>query len=281
MKALPDFINSKNSDSAVIFIHGLGGSYWTWKKFSNHLSNTWEESSSFGLEYDEYYQDGGFLNKIPIIKYLLKIRQIIIGPSIEVLSTHLKTAIDEKCDEYENVIIIAHSMGGLVARKYILNLIADTKSLGKIKGLITYATPHYGSKWANYYLLLCYYIIRIFSRDSQQISQISTTGEFINELNKKWSAYNIDDKIAFYRVYGLMDWVVNAESSSYIMDSYAKPVANKGHFNIIKPRRKKDTAFMVTYNYLKRFRDILEIGKELAEDEENDTNEEIDLQDNI
>ena len=153
---LPSIIgNDERPDSVVLFVHGLGGNYWTWNVFANRLKTEWIEADTFGLEYDEYYQTQGFLNKIPILRNFIMMRQIIRGPGIEILSVHLKTIIEEVCDEYKNVVIVAHSMGGLVARKYILNLLKETKKVGKIKGLITYATPHKGSKWANWYLVFC------------------------------------------------------------------------------------------------------------------------------
>ena len=78
------------ADTAVLFVHGLGGSYWTWNKFSAHLKDNWKEAVSFGLEYDEYYGSQG-LNKIPVLNIFLKLWRIIVGPDIEHLSKHLKT----------------------------------------------------------------------------------------------------------------------------------------------------------------------------------------------
>ncbi|MGO8055762.1 hypothetical protein, partial [Rhizobium leguminosarum] len=52
---LPKFLLNTDSQTAVLFIHGLGGSYKTWNSFSNRLSVDWVESDSFSLEYDDYY----------------------------------------------------------------------------------------------------------------------------------------------------------------------------------------------------------------------------------
>lgn len=157
---LPTFIGADDSDSVVLFIHGLGGSYWTWKKFSIHLKTNWEEDDSFFLEYDEYYNVQHWINRVFIIKILLKIWYIIKGPGISELSKHLKTVIEEVCDNYENIIIVAHSMGGLVARKYIVNRLNNEKNVGKIKSLITYATPHHGSVLASYFEIIIFSIFR-------------------------------------------------------------------------------------------------------------------------
>jgi pimeloyl-ACP methyl ester carboxylesterase len=258
----PSTIGNGHVDSVVLFVHGLGGTYWTWNKFSHHLKRHWKEIDSFGLEYDEYYGSQSLFDKIPYLRILKQIHRIVVGPPIELLSRHLETVVTEVCEEYENVIVVAHSMGGLVARKYIVNLLEDTKSIGKIKALITYATPHQGSTWANRYLVIYYSFLKWFLPKSEQVDQLSKTGEFINSLNKSWRDFNLDTKLDFYRVIGLEDWVVDPVSSSHLFDANVKTIANKGHFNIIKPHRVKDTAFMVTYNYLKKFKGVLELRKE-------------------
>lgn len=265
----PYYIGSQdNSDTVVLFIHGLGGSFWTWSRFAKHLKNEWVEIDSFAIAYDEYYDVQSWINRIPILKRLLMIRKIFAGPGIEKLSLHLNSVVLEVCNKYENVIIIAHSMGGLVARKYLVDLIEETKSLGKIRALITYATPHKGSKWATLYLKLCYNFFRYFTKDSEQLSQLSSTGAFLVDLNERWRNYNIDDKIDYYRVYGMNDWVVDAESSAHFKDPKVRPIANKNHFNIITPYRKNDAAFLVSYNYLKDFRKGFEAKKEMLDENE-------------
>lgn len=59
----------------------------------------------------------------------------------------LNTRIDYELINYDNIILIAHSMGGLVAKNSILNYV-DTNS--KLKLFISLAVPHLGSDFANY-----------------------------------------------------------------------------------------------------------------------------------
>jgi esterase/lipase len=266
----PSIIGQERPDAAVLFVHGLGGSYWTWNKFSVHLEAEWKEADSFGLEYDEFYQNQGFFYTTPVLRSFTKLWKIFTGPGIENLSDHLRTVIKEVCDEYENVIIVAHSMGGLVARKYIVNELQETKTVGKVKALITYATPHQGSIWSNYFMIACNFMFFIlnYSPKTKQISQLSKNNSFINQLNTSWSNLRVEDKIDFKRVVGLVDWVVDIESSSFKNDPNVSAIANKNHFTIIKPVRHKDPAFMVTYNYLKRFRLNMEQKTEREEETE-------------
>jgi triacylglycerol esterase/lipase EstA (alpha/beta hydrolase family) len=257
---LPNFIGSDNSDSVVLFIHGLGGSHNTWRDFSNHLKSEWKEKDSFNLEYDEYYSK----SSIFFLRRFINIIKIIKGEDIDILSKHLKTVIEENCESYENIIIIAHSMGGLIARRYIIDKIKNDKELGKLKGLITYATPHQGSILANYFSFVVKNPLpnflnpfRLFA--SKQIYSLAKNSPFLETLDKEWSTYKIDDRIDFKRVVGADDSVVDISSSTYVDNEKVSFVTNKGHLNIIKPSKIiTDAAFMVTYNYLKNFRSILE-----------------------
>lgn len=252
----PTQIGEGRPDSAVLFIHGLAGSHETWCHFANHLKAKWTEADCFGLEYDEYYGSQSIVKRIPILRNLAKIRRIIIGPDLATLSRHLRTVVDELCEEYDNVIIIAHSMGGLIARRYIVDVLDETKSVGKVRSLITYATPHHGSILANHYLTFCSAFVPFFIKVSKQIAELSRRNDFIEQLNLNWTKLRVEDKIEFVRVVGLQDWIVNFHSSSYRNDPTVKVIAGKNHYNIIVPSklRNKDDAFMVTYNYLKNFR---------------------------
>jgi pimeloyl-ACP methyl ester carboxylesterase len=50
---------------------------------------------------------------------------------------------------FDRVVIVAHSMGGLVSRVAAANLEADPLTMGKVRGIITLATPHLGSPLAD------------------------------------------------------------------------------------------------------------------------------------
>jgi pimeloyl-ACP methyl ester carboxylesterase len=257
---LPNFIGVNGTDSVVLFIHGLGGSPETWRDFSTHLKKEWKEHDSFNLEYDEYYAK----SETFLLRKIINPIKIIRGFELNVLSKHLNTVIEENCDSYKNVIIVAHSMGGLVARQYIIDKIKKDKELGKLKGLITYATPHHGSILVNYFYFLIKSPIpnylnpfRLFK--SKQIYALAKNSDFLETLDKNWSTYKIDDRIDFKRVVGADDSVVDIDSSTYKEGKNVSFIVNKGHFNIIKPNKNiTDTAFMVTYNYLKKFRSELE-----------------------
>jgi pimeloyl-ACP methyl ester carboxylesterase len=271
-KALPQFLLNSESQTAIVFIHGLGGSYNTWNDFSNCLHNSWVESDSFSLEYDDYYNN---VKKIPFYTFVVK---NIFGNSIENLAKHLSGFLKTVCDKYNNIILVCHSMGGLVARKYIVDLLNKDRNVGKVKGLITYATPHYGSSWANISKALFRNPLKFFSFGSislfSQIKDLSKNGNFITELNNEWSKLNVSSKIDFVRVVGQSDWIVNEKSGSFEEDETVISCANKDHFSIIKPHPViKDNALYVTYNYLKKFNETISLREQLNDSEYPEENE--------
>lgn len=267
-KDLPKFIGSQDSDTAVLFIHGLGGNCYTWLNFATHLNENWDGKDSFSLEYDEYYKR--WLS-FPIISQMMTVYNIFNGKNIGMLSEHLKSVISENCSEYDNIIIVCHSMGGLIARKFLVDKLKKDKHLGKIKCLITYATPHHGSFIGNVFSIIFYHPLRLlFISKLIQIYELSKNSSFIQNLNKDWSDLRVEDKIDFIRVVGMQDWVVRNNSARFKEhDDHVHTIANKDHFNIIKPLKDiKDVAFQVTYNYLKKFRIKMERERELLESQE-------------
>jgi len=71
----------------------------------------------------------------------------LVNNSINDIAKLLSSSIKYPCAKYENIVLIGHSMGGLIAKKLILeDLKASTTS--KIKLYISLATPHSGSNFA-------------------------------------------------------------------------------------------------------------------------------------
>lgn len=261
----PSSIGEGDIDTVVLFIHGLFGSYWTWNKFAGHLKNTWKEVDAFDLKYDEYYENQGFFYTTPILKWLGKALSVFAGPDIDGLSDHLKAVIEQRCRDYDHIVIIAHSMGGIVARKYIVNRLEAEKNVGNVKALITYATPHHGSKWANFAIYFCFIVSLIFNLNAKQVRQLRRKNKYIDRLNESWGNLGVDKKLDFKRVVGLRDWIVDIESSSYFEDNNVYKIAHKNHFSIINPVY-EDVAFLVTYNYLKDFHSIMEARRQKNEE---------------
>ncbi|NBX92578.1 MAG: alpha/beta fold hydrolase [Proteobacteria bacterium] len=67
------------------------------------------------------------------------------------LAERVRCEVDKLREEYQTdqIDIVAHSMGGIIARYYLQKLNGD----GVAKNLITLGTPHQGTQWSKYSLL--------------------------------------------------------------------------------------------------------------------------------
>jgi len=99
------------------------------------------------------------------------------------------------CTDSDQVILLAHSMGGLVSRQYM----AETGA-GHVKKLITLASPHYGfNEFTKSEIILM--ILDIFTGREYEIEQMKPNSEFLNELDKADLEYR--EKIVSIGTYNL------------------------------------------------------------------------------
>ncbi len=151
-----DFVQKNNNKNLILFIHGLMGSNETWKNEST--KNTFPDlllkdktiKDNYDIAYFEYYSN--FLNLkqnfSALFSLFKKSKSTEKNLSIKEIANLLKTRIDNVLIDYENIVIIAHSMGGLIGKKVIL----DYEYIGSSKvGLfLSLAVPHLGSDLAIY-----------------------------------------------------------------------------------------------------------------------------------
>jgi pimeloyl-ACP methyl ester carboxylesterase len=232
-------IKDPESDKCIVFIHGLGGSKKTWLKFSKYLCHNWDSDFGFVFKYFLYYKI--IFDEERIFNYFKNrtLRSIIKGclfiPSFCYLilkmfwskrNSHnaklLKEYIDKNCQGSKNIIMICHSMGGLIARQFLIDCRKDNIDIKRFKLLITYATPHNGSHRANYFtiknLRLLNYIYlkiskRINYRLSPQIGDLIFSNEFIQTIDNEWRDFNLERKILFLRIVAKKDFLVERNSA--------------------------------------------------------------------
>jgi len=117
-------------------------------------------------------------------------------PDIERYTKSLEEAVDiiKKCTSSERVDIVAHSMGGIVARNYINKI--DNRSIRK---LVMLGTPNHGGLYNGADL------VDFFAEEKDNITidfiQLSNKSEFMKELNKKEDLEGVE----YYTVAGDID----------------------------------------------------------------------------
>ncbi len=216
----------------VIFVHGLGGSAkGSWGQFLELLKEDHDLDLEYGLF--EYPTE---IVRIPLLQKKYS--------SIQDLAKALKTLITYKCDRFDEVILVGHSLGGLVIRKYLLDeQISGHKT--KVKKVLLYAVPQLGSILAD--------ISNFVSWKHQHLKQLCSESDFLDVLNDQWAASNMDARLDIQCVIGLADKIVSSESSKSICRQHTiDMIPDKGHKNIIKPKDSNDLSYMIFQNFVNK-----------------------------
>lgn len=151
----------------------------------------------------------------------IKEKNLDINELSHVLSNHLRFTLED----YENVYVVAHSMGGLITKNLISQELA-TSGITKIRLFVSLAVPHNGANMA---------VLGEIISNNLQIHNLSPVGEFINSLNQKW--VNLDLKPTTKYIYGSYDQIVTKHSAVAI-DKIEKDIISvpEDHNSISKPK---------------------------------------------
>lgn len=275
-------INDPNSDKCIVFIHGLGGSQKTFKNFSIYLNSNWTFNYGILLFYFSYYKNL-FNSKLLYIipKKLIFIIKAIWSKRNLHNAKKLKKYIDKYCNDSNNIILVAHSMGGLVARQFLVNCKKENVDIRNIRMLCTFATPHNGSHVArkisvinkipllkNLYIFLSK---KLGYRLSPQIGDLSNLSEFLDQLNKDWRDFNVERDLKFIRIGGTKDKLVKVYSSNLHNDDLNNVFYYEyGHSELISPLM-NSVIFSPIDKFLEKL-NFLEIQEEYFEELEEEIN---------
>ena len=147
----------------ILFIHGFMGGAATWGDFEKLLESDNQISEQYTIGFLEYPTG------------------VLKDPKIQRLSESLRTILNHEYEAYDDIVLVCHSMGGLVVKKYLVEEIkARSKSPLRVKKVLFYDTPHNGADIANYGKILPH----------NQLKQMARNSEFIEFLNT--DAYTLD-----------------------------------------------------------------------------------------
>lgn len=221
----------KIMQKAVLFIHGLGGGKDTWGNFESFVKLDNE------IEYEPFFY------VYPTKAVRIPLLQKKYG-KIQSLSKGLKTYIDHRLDEYGEIALVGHSLGGLVIRQYLLDE-KISSSPSKIKKVIFYAVPQEGSFWAK--------ISSFFSFNHKQVEQLTNKSEFLDTLNDQWGSSGIANDFEFKIVLALEDGAVSPESAkSNFRSLNIEHIPNTDHRSVVKPQTIEDLSFLILKKFLKK-----------------------------
>ena len=215
----------------LLFIHGLGGdSQKTWRKFPQLIEQDADLADSV---------DCGFYS---FPTKLLSVPFLSSSPKIQTLAAGLATEIKQRYSDYSSVILIAHSLGGLVARQYLVEM-AMAQQAHKVTGLLLYAVPHNGAGLAS--------VAKYLSFWQPQLKQLCKESDFIETLNTQWTQLKLGESIPAKYIVGGTDAVVSKSSAqNYWGNEAVETVVDKGHIDLVKPDKPDDLAFLILKQFV-------------------------------
>jgi pimeloyl-ACP methyl ester carboxylesterase len=216
--------------AAVIFVHGLGGSaHGTWGKMLSLFAAD-AELKEFGIDCYAYPTS---LLAFSMFSDRPGVRELAEG-----LRTHIRIHHPDKA-----ILLVGHSLGGLVVRQYLLDVL-DLSDSPPIRGALLYAVPNSGSEWAQ--------INSALSRRHLQAKQLRPSSDLLAGLNKDWIKRKIEEKIDVTYVIGGMDAIVSKTSGAWSQGANLHMVIEHGHRSIISPESCADTSYKILRDFVVR-----------------------------
>ena len=145
---------------------------------------------------------------------------------------------------FDKVAIVAHSIGGLVARRMLLQRGSVAQHVGL---LVEMATPHTGA--ADYAQAI--QLTRFIGMEGGDIvAEVARDSEFLRNLQADWNALQPRPVSECYS--SPQDWLVSRESAIFQCGQFHYlPAAD--HRELVKPANRDDDRYVVPMGHVKRY----------------------------
>ena len=231
-----------NKDTLVVFIHGFtGDARQTWGDFPRFLHQALSESRPESYKMYSFGYHSSLLT---------------VSPKLDEVVKDLLANLDEY-KEAKEIIIIAHSMGGLIAKQYVLSFLGRNDNAGalKVSQIFLIAVPNTGSDLAE--------IVDSWTPlEKRQVQYLVPNNTWLSTQVKRWQHYVLGEardappgwrkSIRVDAIFAKDDSLVTTNSAmdrfywatelrrERECNSWWTWTKTYGHTNIVKPRCLKD-----------------------------------------
>ncbi|WP_328506440.1 alpha/beta fold hydrolase [Streptomyces sp. NBC_00391] len=227
-----------SSRIGVVFVHGLFSSPKTWDTIAGLLAR--DESMLFVSAQRFHYASPKF-----------RLRPDRRIPDFNDIADQLKSFLSTRAKEYDRLVLVAHSQGGLVVQRYLSRMIAQGKGqeLARIGGVVLFACPNDGSSFA---LSLRTSWLQRNPQEGElrpladQVKDAQRT--VINQIVNATTTGPSTCRIPFWVYGGTEDKVVVRASAQGSFPEVAMLPGD--HFSIIEPESHQGDAYLVLREHL-------------------------------
>lgn len=224
-----------NKNSVIVFVHGvLSDSVGAW---SNGAGTSWP--CLLATDPTQAFAQANI--------FVADYRSAFVGtsPSIEDVATDLrKVLIARKVFAHANVVIVAHSMGGLVVSRMLLQNALSADQLRRIRLVMFYGTPGDGNAVARVCAKLSVNV------QCAQMSDDATMRQWVKEWHdRKWDFRRAclaegADMVSWWGVLPL-GWsrIVPEDSASRLCTRLTATLHARDHSDIVKPVARRDDPY--------------------------------------
>ncbi len=176
----------------LVFIHGIGGRIDFWDEVMNSFNPNYYQMGFLKSKkiYHDYNQQQKDYTVWGVTYYTRDIIQEVLNGDIDLYALRLSKIVQliKELTGHDQVVLVAHSMGGLVARKY-MSLNQDTWD--SVHKILTVGTPHQGVTTS----------IGIVG----QLDDLKAKSQFLQELQNDWRRLELNSDHKKWGVIGAID----------------------------------------------------------------------------
>jgi len=244
--------SSKDKKRIIVFIHG----------FKGDSTETWTNKKTKAV-WPILIRKDSELKGFDIDTYSYRTSCEVDGLNVEELSSQFSEYLKQETKKYDEIYIVAHSMGGIISLRAISSIEPRfPQELSKIKGLFLMGVPFKGTN-----IFESYFggIFRAFC-PSRQLPDLKPDISYLYALENDWTRIG---HIKYPQIYAAYEKRATLKHIIVSRDSLFSPLADtaypvdKDHINIVKPADRNDSV----YKWVKD--KIIDIqGKVLKEEKE-------------
>lgn len=241
----------EGQETVIVLLHGIGAkdpkNYW--RQFLHVLRHDliMKDFGIFVWKYPTHTKSSWLSN---FTKSVEQGSIVETAPTIKRLGEAWKTTYATQFSTYKNVILVCHSMGGLVVKSWIIDTLKNQEStaLEQLLHISFYATPHNGAP------------ITLLASWNDQLQDMKMNAPFIEEVSKQWhdrvvawkgKAIEPEDQrsnryIPHLVIAGLSDQVVPAHYAT--IEGIELKTVPGDHAQVIQPIDEQDTRYQIWRN---------------------------------
>ncbi|WGF92008.1 caspase family protein [Aequorivita marisscotiae] len=246
------FRETKNGNSAILFIHG----------FSGDAENTFSEAPMLLMNNKAFdgwdmFPLGYSSNIVPEMGKNIW----ACASDIKHNSDYLCSSIKNKFSKYKRIAIIAHDLGGIVAQQALIAL--DPADLERISHVLFFATPSNG---------LPELALKDFFTYANDEKELKEGSVYIKNLRERWNkAFKHGYPFTFKTIAGSKDEYVPLSSSLAPFNKKYHELIEGSHFSIVQVENEADDGYqailktLTDKSFLNKFSNKEEINIALGE----------------